>query len=117
MDSLLTLNTGIQKDESYYGKVIASGDAIISGPTDAISIDLNVVSDKGTELFIPLDDAKSIAEDSFIQFVGDSPEENKFLSKTVDSDMSSSNLKMDMDIELNTNAQINIILDEVLGIN
>ena len=114
-DSLLCLNTDAYRDEAYYGRAIASGDASFSGPVQAIAIEVNAVTDKGSSLFIPLDDDESIDELSFVQFI----EKNENVNDTVwtlsDQVKKSTGLIIDMNFELNENAQTNIIFDETLG--
>jgi hypothetical protein len=114
-DSLLCLNTDAYRDEAYYGRAIATGDASFSGPLQAIAIEVNAVTDKGSSLFIPLDEDESLDELSFVHFI----EKNENVNDTVwtlsDQVKKSTGLTIDMNFELNENAQTNIIFDETLG--
>ena len=67
LDSILCLNTDPFRDNSYFGKVISTGDVVFNGQPDLISIDFNGISDKGTTLYIPLDDNETI--DGFNLFI------------------------------------------------
>ena len=69
LDSILCLNTDAFRDNSYFGKVISTGDVAFNGQPDLISIDFNGISDKGTMLYIPLDDSETIDEFSFVHFL------------------------------------------------
>ena len=117
LDSILCLNTDAYRDNSYFGKVISTGDVVFNGQPDLISIDFNGISDKGTTLYIPLDDNETIDEFSFVHFLEEEINKNKNDSLLVLSEMinSESNLAIDMNFELNENAEVNIIFDETLG--
>lgn len=113
-DSLLCLNTDAYRDEAYYGRAVVSGDVRFIGPANAVDIEINAVSDKGTTLFIPLDDHESIDELSFVHFI--EKDENLDTLWTISEIVKSkSDLIIDMNFELNENAQVNIIFDETLG--
>tara|TARA_B100001741_G_scaffold145328_1_gene119812 strand:- start:1496 stop:5731 length:4236 start_codon:yes stop_codon:yes gene_type:complete len=117
LDSILCLNTDAFGDNSYFGKVISTGDVVFNGQPDLISIDFNGISDKGTMLYIPLDDSETIDEFSFVHFLEQELNNNNSDSLMVLSEMinSDSNLAIDMNFELNENAEVNIIFDETLG--
>ena len=117
LDSILCLNTDAFRDNSYFGKVISTGDVAFNGQPDLISIDFNGISDKGTTLYIPLDDNETIDEFSFVHFLEQEINKNNNDSLLVLSEMinSESNLAIDMNFELNENAEVNIIFDETLG--
>ena len=117
LDSILCLNTDASGDVNYYGKVISTGDVKFTGQSDLISIDFNGVSDKGTSLYIPLDDNETIDEFSFVHFLEQEINKSNSDSLLVLSEMinSKSNLAIDMNFELNENAEVNIIFDETLG--
>ena len=45
LDSILCLNTDAFSDNSYFGKVISTGDVAFNGQPDLVSIDFNGISD------------------------------------------------------------------------
>jgi hypothetical protein len=114
-DSLLCLNTDAHQDKSYYGRAFASGGATFKGPKDAIEIQINAVSNKGTALYIPLDDDESIDALSFVHFVQDKQQVGDTLLRSVELLDSKPKFTIDMNLELNENAQVNIMFDETLG--
>ena len=117
LDSILCLNTDAFMDNSYFGQVISTGDVVFNGQSDLISIDFNGISEKGTTLYIPLDDNETIDEFSFVHFIEQEINNTNSDSLLVLSEMinSESNLAIDMNFELNENAEVNIIFDETLG--
>lgn len=114
-DSLLCLNTGSYVDKAYFGRAIATGDASFKGPTNAIDIEVNAASNKGTALFIPLDDEESIDELSFIHFIDKNQEIQDGDLTVTDRVVSDPTFTIDMNVELNEKAHVNIIFDETLG--
>ena len=114
-DSLLCLNTDAYVDKPYYGRALASGDAYFKGPKNAVEMQVNVTTNKGTLLYIPLDDDESIDELSFVHFVkrNEGVEDiETTVSKLVET---KSSFTIDMNVELDESAQVNIIFDETLG--
>ena len=114
-DSLLCLNTDAYRDEAYYGRAIATGNASFSGPIQAIAIEVNAATDKGSSLFIPLDEDESLDELSFVHFIEQNESVNDSVWTLSDQVKKSTGLTIDMNFELNENAQTNIIFDETLG--
>jgi len=116
-DSLLCLNTDAYGygDKTYYGRAIASGEVGFHGPIDAIDIEINAVSDKGTTLFIPLDDEESLDELSFVHFIEKDENVTDTLWTVSEFVKPKSDVTIDMNFELNENAKVNIIFDETLG--
>ena len=116
LDSILCLNTDAYNENTYFGKVISSGNVEFNGQPDLISINFNGISDKGTSIYIPLDDNETIDEFSFVHFFEDEINNNSdSLLILTDKVNSESNLTIDMNFELNKNAEVNIIFDETLG--
>ena len=114
-DSLLCLNTDAYQDEAYYGKAIASGDARFTGPTNSVDIKLNAKSKKGTNLFIPLDEDESIEELSFIHFIDKKESIQDSLWTLSDIVTKKTLTTVDLNLEVDENAEVNIIFDETLG--
>ena len=114
-DSLLCLNTRSHVDKAYFGRAIATGDASFKGPTNAIDIEVNAASNKGTALFIPLDDEESIDELSFIHFIDKNQQSEDIAITVTDLVATEPTFTIDMNVELNEKADVNIIFDETLG--
>lgn len=115
VDSFLCLNTDAYFDEAYYGKGVATGDVSFLGPFDAIEIAVNAKAEKGTDIYIPLDDDENLDELNFVHFV----ERNNAVVDSVWSvaelTSSESGLAIDLNLEFNQDATINLIFDEALG--
>ncbi len=115
IDSVVALNTDIYSEEGYYGRALASGDIGISGFTDDIQIDIDAIFEKGSTLFIPLDNEGDLEDLTCVHFIqkNDNPIESSLGVELFEK--SNSGLSIDMNLELNEDTDINIIFDETLG--
>ncbi|GAB4163806.1 MAG: translocation/assembly module TamB domain-containing protein [Winogradskyella sp.] len=111
---LLVLNTEESEDELYYGTAFVSGGATIKGPTDQLIIDVEGSTAQGTVFNIPLNDSESFGDNSFIHFL--SPEEKKArLNGEVTEAIEVKGLELNFDLDVNTNATIEIVIDKEAG--
>ena len=113
-DRLLVLNTDLQEESIYYGTGFVDGTIDISGPTDQLFIEANVTTSEGTIFKIPLSDNEILAENSYIHFL--SPEEKSNQNSgqiLVEDDITGVEMEFNMDI--NDNAEIEIVLDKETG--
>jgi len=114
-DRLLVLDTEESEDELYYGTGFISGKAEIKGPTQQLVIKvINGRTESGTEFFIPLNDAESFGDNSFIHFL--SPEEKATrLKGEITEQIEIKGLVLDFDLNVNENASIEIVIDKEAG--
>ncbi|MBE0649356.1 MAG: translocation/assembly module TamB [Bacteroidales bacterium] len=85
---LLFFNTTRSMNQVYYGTAIGSGDVSIKGPLDDIQMDLNVQSEKGTSVVLPLDDDSEFSENNFIIF--QKPEKDTLKGKVMENVLNTS---------------------------
>lgn len=106
------LNTNIIQNSLYYGKAEVTGYAKITGPLDAIVMDIALSPNKGTVINIPLNSSSEVTQSDFVTFVN--PREVlEFSGNTNVQNLSGLQLKMNL--EMNTDAEINLIFDERIG--
>ncbi|MCK0130731.1 translocation/assembly module TamB [Flavobacteriaceae bacterium F08102] len=74
-ENLLVLNTSYNPEQPYYGKGFMNGNAIISGPTDNLGIEVVATTMPGTEFIVPLSDVSTIGNSKLIKFVTKAKEE------------------------------------------
>ncbi|MDA9026330.1 translocation/assembly module TamB [Flavobacteriaceae bacterium] len=113
-DRLLVLNT-IEQDESlYYGTALVDGDINISGPTDQLFIEANVGTSQGTIFKIPLNDSEILSESSYVNFL--SPDQKLAQSAVQAFEIDDvKGLEMEFNMDINDNAEIEIIIDKQTG--
>ena len=68
LNQLLALNTTAADNQSFNGKVFASGDVSIKGPFNAIFIDVNARTEKEGTLHIPIDNASNAKSSDLLSF-------------------------------------------------
>ncbi len=109
---MLVLDTPPDDDALYYGTAFISGEANIAGPVDELVIDVVATTEEGTTFKIPLSDAESIGDDSFIRFI--SPEEKRaritgeqFVPEEI------KGLSLNFELDINSNAEVEVVVDQV----
>lgn len=112
-DRFLVLDTKDSEDALFYGTAFIKGNATISGPTSGLLIKANATSEKGTSIKIPIGSNKSSGEVSHINFL--SPEEKYNLKKTKQIGFNTSGLEMLFNLNVTTDAEIDIIIDRASG--
>ena len=111
-DRFLILNTDNQPNSLYYGTGFVLGKGYIKGLSTQLNIEFNGASAQGTSLKIPLGDAESESDYSFINFVGDKTMEqmkNEKVLKTY------RGLELNFDIEVTDQAEVEIVIDPRSG--
>ncbi|MUU77262.1 translocation/assembly module TamB [Winogradskyella sp. HL2-2] len=112
---LLVLNTEESVDELYYGTGFISGTAEIKGPTEQLVIEVNNGrTEAGTEFFIPLNDAESFGDNTFINFLSPNEKQAKVKGE-ISEQIEVKGLILDFDLNVNQNATIEIVIDKEAG--
>jgi hypothetical protein len=110
-ERFLVLDTPPDEDALYYGTAFISGESTIVGPVDNLVIDVLATTEKGTSFKIPISDATSISDDSFIRFI--SPEEKKAkVSGIVILPEEVKGLSLNFELDINENAEIEVLVDK-----
>lgn len=104
------LNTTSKDNDLYYGQAFASGIVTFKGPIEDLEIYANVVSKPNTTLSIPITNEYSVSQNQTIRIINVSQPDNT-ISTTKDNYI----LRLNFDMELNTDANIKIIFDQKAG--
>ncbi|TCK69162.1 uncharacterized protein DUF490 [Winogradskyella wandonensis] len=113
-DRLLVLNTEESEDELYYGTGFISGDAQINGYTDNLTIKVDGRTEPGTVFNIPLNDAESFGDNSYIKFLSPEEKEKRALGE-ISRNTEIKGLNLEFDLVVNPNAEIEIVIDKESG--
>lgn len=109
---LLVLDTPKDEDALYYGTAFISGTSKIAGPVDELVIDVVATTEAGTKFKIPISDAASIGDDSFIRFI--SPDEKKArLAGETYVPEEIKGLSLNFELDINQNAEVEVLVDQV----
>jgi hypothetical protein len=111
---LLVLDTEDSEDAAYYGVAFIDGKASITGPTNGLFIKVDAKSEKGTALKIPINNAESISENSFLHFLT-AKEKFNIKKGIVDSSSNYKGLELEFDLDITPNAEVEVILDRSTG--
>ncbi|MDR2928314.1 MAG: translocation/assembly module TamB [Cytophagaceae bacterium] len=109
---MLLMNTRHKDNPLYYGTIYGDGTMSITGTTDNTDIAINGRTRRGTRFFIPVRNNKTANESSFINFASASNSAN---DKKKDYAVDASGAKIDIDIAITPDAEMQIIFDEHSG--
>ena len=114
-NDFLALDIPPEKAQGFYGTAIADGTVDISGPIEDITMDIDVLTKRGTQIDIPLSGTTTMDND-FIVFVKNTPESDTLNKKIVPDVVKDKNsLTMNLDAEVNSDAAVNIYLPMSMG--
>ncbi|MCD4684001.1 MAG: translocation/assembly module TamB [Bacteroidales bacterium] len=106
------LNTIRSQNKAFYGKAFGTGDIHIYGPPDELILDIAAKTEKGTNVFIPVSYGTEVISNDYIIFVNN--EEDTAITKP-DYDVNSKGLSLKMDLDVTTDADIQIFLPYQMG--
>lgn len=110
------LNTAAKDNDTFYGTAYVTGPVAVYGAIDNLNIEANVTSNKGTKIYIPLDNATEVATQDYIQFVSQMPVEDSTSESTERARKQvSGGIKMDFNFNLTPDALCEIIFDRQTG--
>ncbi|MBN2758583.1 MAG: translocation/assembly module TamB domain-containing protein [Bacteroidales bacterium] len=110
--NFMFLNTK-QTDSSYfYGNVYASGGIRIAGPIEDLNIDIKLKTENGTKFYLPLTTSSEASESSFITFTS---KDTTKIEEQEDYKVDLGGMNINFDLELTSDAILQIIMDETVG--
>ena len=115
----MILNTTRKENNLYYGTAFSTGRLSVSGTPEDLVIRIDAKTDPGTRFAIPLDNQAEVSRSSFIKFVSYAPTGDTLSSARPDSLLASgpdlSGLRLDMNLDVTPDAQLQVIFDESTG--
>lgn len=111
---LVALDTKDKDDAAYYGTAFIDGTATIKGPTNSLFIKVAARSEKGTSVKIPINDAESVSDNSFIHFLTPKEKRNIELG-IIDNTKKYGGLQLEFDLDITPDAEVEVILDRNSG--
>lgn len=110
------LNTTEKDNELFYGEVHAGGIVRITGPVNDLLMDINAKTERNSVFYIPLYGAEEVYEQDFIQWVSaDKDKEDEADIKSSGYEVNLKGLKMNFNLEITPDAQIQLIFDPKVG--
>ncbi|WP_245234892.1 translocation/assembly module TamB domain-containing protein [Tamlana crocina] len=111
---LLVLDTKETEDALYYGTGFIGGRARLNGPTEQLVISVVGETKRGTVFKIPLTDAESFGDNSYIHFITKEEKEAKKKGTEIVFE-EIKGLEMDFDLDVTEDAEVEIIIDKETG--
>lgn len=112
-DRLLVLDTKDSEEAYYFGKAFFNGYGTIEGPVNALVIEANGSSAKGTNLKIPVNESETIGDNSYVHFV---TREEKFGKNRIKKETKTyKGIDLNFNFDINTDAEIEVILNRETG--
>jgi hypothetical protein len=110
-DKILVLNTNYSQNEYFYGTILVSGSAKITGTDDDMLLMGTARSARGTQINIPFETPQNAISHNFIQFVskGISPTEERVY------DFVNQGMTMNFDLEVTPDAKVQLIINSQMG--
>lgn len=108
----LILNTGFDEDALYYGTGFVNGIGSITGSTNALNINFEGSTAKGSSLKIPLSDLTAVGDYSFINFI-DKNKVESFEEERILDDYQG--IEMFFDLDVTPDAEVEIVIDQNTG--
>ena len=112
-EPIMVMNNSFSENPYYYGKVFMTGSADIKYDSiENLSIYVNAITEKSTNLSIPLFGSSEVVLHDFITFV------NKDTNRIVISEkpiVSKEKMNIDIDLEITDEAEVLLIFDDLVG--
>ncbi|MCD4737277.1 MAG: translocation/assembly module TamB domain-containing protein, partial [Bacteroidales bacterium] len=112
LENLLCMNTSRTMNDMFYGNAFSTGDFKISGPVSDLNLEINIMSENGTSIVIPVSYALNVTDNDFIVFI------DKDQGTLIDSPVIQSTqtgLSMNFNLNVTPDAKIEIILPYDMG--
>ena len=109
--NLLGLNTQSTDNDYFFGKAYANGSVRIFGDETEANIIVNASSQPQTKCFIQMGGASTASDNSFINFVNKTNKVKEEEKKKAAPVKSGFNVKVNLQIEVNPNAEMELIVD------
>ena len=105
-DNLLVLNK--KSGDQFYGKLLASAEGRVTGPTENLDINIRARTNPGCDLTVPISFHQRVKSQNYITFVNDNvvEEEKNETKKKRKSDYS-----LELDLSITPDAKINLPMD------
>lgn len=111
-DKFIFLNTNRYQNKVFYGKGIVDGNVRFYGPPDDFHIDADVVTSKGTDIVIPLNNSFTVTENDFVVFRNVEKEDDPLRQ---DYNVELKGLSLDFRIKITNTAELKIYLPGNMG--
>ena len=115
LSNFMVLNTEREKGSLYYGTAIVSGDIKFEGPLDNFRVEATAVSEKGSRIFIPINEDTDVEQKDYINFVSFKDSVQIGIDEPEIKRVKASGINLDFGLDITPDAYIEIIFDLQAG--
>ncbi len=110
-NNLLVMNLNQDWNSLFFGTAFATGNARIFSSDDGITVDVKARSNRGTQVFFPMQQGELLQERNFISFINHNPKE----SQEDEIEQEESFLTIKLDLEITPDAELQLVLNPRTG--
>ena len=114
-ERILVLNKPQEEEVVFFGTGYLDGSVDLSGPMNNLAIVVDGATERGTSIKIPWSEDYGISDTSFITFIDKSNSKNPVDLEDDQALTQIKGLEMTFDLDVNTNAAIEIVVDQETG--
>ncbi|EON77739.1 hypothetical protein ADIS_1658 [Lunatimonas lonarensis] len=115
LSNMQVLNTSLANNELFYGTAFASGTVSVFGAFNNLEITANATSQPNTRIYIPLTSSEGQTQEDFITFINVHDTVGMVSAARQADNSAISNLTLNLNLDINPNAYIEIQIDPRTG--
>lgn len=113
-DNFMAMNTNSSMNELFYGSARVSGNMQIRGPFEDVFMNINAVTNSGTNIFIPLNTTTTIGENDYIIFVAPA-DTSHTIARTEETKPTGQKFGLNLETRVTPDASVKIFLPYNMG--
>lgn len=114
LDNNLAMNTTIEDNSTFYGKVYASGNVEFKGPFERLKLKLDLTTEDNTIFNLPIGGPMEVAETNYISFIDVKAKKDSTKQKSI-KDQILTGLDIEIIADIRPGALARLIIDEKAG--
>lgn len=114
-NNFLSLNTENSYNNSFFGKVVLSGNIKVKGKTNDLTLSIQTTTEKGTEIYIPLANSSNISQNKLINFTTKKETEAIYIPEEWKETISKLNMNLHLDLKITPEAKAQLVIDSKIG--
>lgn len=115
LSDFMVLNTANEKGSLYYGTAIVTGNLNFEGPLGNFKVKASAISEKGTRIFIPINEETDVETKEYINFVRFNDTLRIGEDEAAVKKINAGGINLDFDLDITPDAYIEIIFDLQAG--
>ncbi len=115
-ERFMALNTTQRDNNTFYGRVFASGIVNLTGPVNNVHIDISARTERNTRIFIPLDQTMAAGDFQFVRFKSQVDKGEEYETAPENPyQVDLTGIELDFGLDVTPDAETQIIFDSRIG--